>query len=191
MARGRVLRPEEARLWHKIAKSTRPIAGKSLDALEKQFTELVNKPIETNKHTNAPKAYSGFLKKQEIKQKDEIANAKNHKRVRRGKLEIDAFIDLHGFNQEMAQARLYQFIENAIANQFRTLLVITGKGQRHEEIEKFDLLIAPRGIIRKRLKEWLHIPHLKNHIAGISEAHLKHGGSGAFYILLKAPHSQI
>lgn len=188
MKRGRALKPEEARLWHKIAKSTRPLMGKSLIEIEKQFIELVAQPVENKNHVNVSKTYDKFHKNHDKKpEKIEIADVKNQKRIRRGKLEIEAILDLHGLNQEAAQIRLFQFVENGINNKFRTLLVITGKGQIEDSNKSFDLLVAPRGILRRRLKEWLHAPHLKNHIAGISEAHIKHGGSGAFYILLKAP----
>ncbi len=192
MSHGRVLKPEEARLWHKIASSTRPIKGKSLLDIENQFEKLLTENHENKNHVKISKPYDQFHKTHDLKpEKIEIANAKNHKRVRRGKLEIDAILDLHGFNQEMAQSKLFQFVESSINNKFRTLLVITGKGQKNDKNQEFDLLVTPRGILRRRLKEWLHTPYLKNHIAGISEAHLKHGGSGAFYILLKAPLSNL
>ncbi len=184
----RVLRPEEAKLWHKIAKSTRPISGKSLVEIEKQFEEEIKK-FSDDKKIHVSVNYEKFVQKRSLiaKTELEIADAKNHKRVRRGKLEIDATLDLHGLNQEMAQTRLIEFVHLAIVRQYRTLLIITGKGNISKDEQHFDLLIAPRGILRKRLKEWLHTQSIKRHIAGISEAHLKHGGSGAFYVLLKAP----
>ena len=183
----RVLRPEEAKLWHKIAKSTRPISGKNLLDIEKQFEEEIKK-ISDDKKVHVSINYEKFTQKraQIIKTEYEIANAKNHKRVRRGKLEIDATLDLHGLNQEMAQTRLIEFVHLSIVRKYRTLLIITGKGNLARDEQHFDLLVAPRGILRKRLKEWLHTHSIKRHIAGISEAHLKHGGSGAFYVLLKA-----
>ena len=51
----------------------------------------------------------------------------------------------------------------------RLLLVITGKG----------------GILRAQLPLWLGQVELKDLVGGISEAHVRHGGSGAFYVTLR------
>jgi DNA-nicking Smr family endonuclease len=53
------------------------------------------------------------------------------------------------------------------------VLVITGKGIRGD------------GVLRRLTPEWLAAPHLRAVVAGISEAHRRHGGEGALYIALK------
>lgn len=188
MAKARPLKPEEAKLWHKIAKTTKPIDPAKMIALQKAL------PIEKEpekKLTPAPiakEAFDRFKQNHQHKQTIyEIADASQHKRVRRGNLNIDATLDLHGHNQELAEINLTTFILHAVENQYRCLLVITGKGTKDNIISSrpFDMWESPRGILRQRLKEWINKPSLRKYIAGISSANAKHGGGGAFYILLK------
>ena len=49
-------------------------------------------------------------------------------------------------------------------------------------------LAALRGnfaVLRRAAPEWLAAPHLRPMVAGISEAHRRHGGGGALYVALK------
>ena len=55
----------------------------------------------------------------------------------------------------------------------RSVLVITGKG------------VMGDGVLRRRAPEWLGEPGLREVVAGVSEAHQKHGGDGALYVALK------
>jgi DNA-nicking Smr family endonuclease len=183
----RVLRPEEVKLWHKIAKSTRPLNGKSFIDLEEQFQAAIEKLVE-EQIPKIVKTNSVVISKKPIVSLTQapIQDAKHHKKVRRGKLQIDDVLDLHGQNQDIARTNLYGFISRNIDNRSRILLVITGKGINKKDDTEFDLLVQPRGILRRRLKDWIHEYPNRQKIAGISEAHIKHGGYGAFYILLKA-----
>jgi DNA-nicking Smr family endonuclease len=51
--------------------------------------------------------------------------------------------------------------------------VITGKG------------VGGDGVLKRRVPDWLAAPPLRDHIAGLSEAHRRHGGEGALYVALK------
>jgi DNA-nicking Smr family endonuclease len=82
-------------------------------------------------------------------------------------------IDLHNLNQDRARAALTAFILRAHAEGHRTVLVITGKGALGD------------GVLRRRTPEWLAEPPLRAVIAGLSEAHRRHGGAGALYVALK------
>jgi DNA-nicking Smr family endonuclease len=39
--------------------------------------------------------------------------------------------------------------------------------------------------LRRRTPEWLASPGLRTVVAGVSEAHRRHGGEGALYVALK------
>lgn len=82
-------------------------------------------------------------------------------------------IDLHGLSQDEARAALGRFLEGCFHNGVREALLITGKGALGD------------GVLRKRLPEWLAEPPLRDLVAGISMAHPRHGGAGAFYVALK------
>jgi DNA-nicking Smr family endonuclease len=95
-------------------------------------------------------------------------------RLRRGRLDPEARIDLHGHSYETAYRSLVAFLTRAYAEDKRLVLVITGKG----------------GVLRPHLALWLNAPELQDLVIGMREAHAKHGGGGAFYVAIqkrKAP----
>ncbi|NKB49288.1 MAG: hypothetical protein GKS02_07975 [Alphaproteobacteria bacterium] len=96
-------------------------------------------------------------------------------RMRRGKLPIDARLDLHGSYQDAAQAELNAFISSCAATGCRTVLVITGKGSVSEG----------GGVLRRRLPDWLNQPSCRPHVLAFAGARPEHGGGGAFYVLLR------
>jgi DNA-nicking Smr family endonuclease len=40
-------------------------------------------------------------------------------------------------------------------------------------------------VLRRRVPDWLADPPIREHVAGVSEAHRHHGGEGALYVALK------
>lgn len=190
MRKPRVLKPEETRLWHKIARSTKPISVEKMNSLDAEI-----KAIEASLPKDVPKTSIASVKPTHSNRlasrkniSSEIQDAAAHKKVRRGKIEIGATLDLHGFTQDDAKSRLQDFIYSAFENNLRCVLVITGKGSKssNEKEKHFDFFSSPRGIIRARFKDWLHEPVLRHLISGVAIANPKHGGAGAFYVLLKA-----
>ena len=95
------------------------------------------------------------------------------RRISRERDAIEARLDLHGLNSIAAEARLKAFVQQAYANDYRAILVITGKG------------IADTGVLKRYAPEWLSDPTLTHIVAGVSQAHARHGGSGALYVALK------
>lgn len=89
--------------------------------------------------------------------------------LRKGRLEPEAKLDLHGYRQEAAYRALQRFLSRAQGLGQRVVLVVTGKG----------------GTLREIFPRWLGEPEFRNIVAGISVAHAKHGGGGAFYVALK------
>lgn len=89
--------------------------------------------------------------------------------MRKGRLEPEAKLDLHGYRQEAAYRALDRFLQNARGQGQRVVLVVTGKG----------------GVLHDLLPKWLGEYEFRDLVAGISTAHVKHGGDGAFYIAIK------
>lgn len=89
--------------------------------------------------------------------------------LRRGRIEPEARIDLHGMTHDGAYRALIGFLTRARSDDKRVVLVVTGKG----------------GVLRDALPLWLGQKDLAPLVSGISEAHIKHGGSGAFYVSLR------
>ena len=94
-------------------------------------------------------------------------------RFRKGQYPIDATLDLHGMSREKAHMALSGFIHAHCAMGNRCLLVVTGKGT------------APGGVLRELLPHWLDEPGLKPFVLALDVAKGHHGGSGAYYILLR------
>ncbi len=110
-----------------------------------------------------------------------IIEPKLHRHVRRGRVPIDATIDLHGLNQADARVSLIRFVEHRHARGDRTLLVITGKG-----LKKMGFgAIEQRGVLRHMLPQWLREPSLSPLISGLETSAQHHGGEGAYYVRLK------
>jgi DNA-nicking Smr family endonuclease len=100
----------------------------------------------------------------------------SRQKMDRGEYEIDAELDLHGFTREQAFRTLEAFIEVSYVMQRRMVLVITGKGIKSK----------PSDVkLRDELPNWLNRDHIKNKIIRFTSAIQKHGGAGAFYILIK------
>ena len=106
---------------------------------------------------------------------------KINRRVRRGRLAIDATIDLHGLHQNEARSALFLFIETSLRRGDRTVLIITGKGLKKNQSGNLER----RGVLRLMLPRWLTDPALAPHIAGFETSAPHHGGEGAFYVRLK------
>jgi len=112
-------------------------------------------------------------------------------RLRRGQLEPEARLDLHGMSERDAHRALITFVRAASARKLRLLLVITGKGggpqRKHVKEGAFDLGLdmRMRGILRDLTPRWLHEPGLAEIIADVRQAHRRHGDSGALYVYLR------
>ncbi|MFA5592977.1 MAG: Smr/MutS family protein [Micavibrio sp.] len=103
-------------------------------------------------------------------------------KLRRGKINVEATLDLHGYSQERAYVRLCSFVEQAYRREYRCILVITGKGRMKEGKSG---VLEPGGIIRGRLKDWLAMPPLSGIVLKSQLAAAKDGGGGAFYLYLR------
>ncbi|WP_306252006.1 Smr/MutS family protein [Parvularcula sp. IMCC14364] len=118
----------------------------------------------------------------------EAGDPRMTRHVRRGRIEIDATLDLHGMTQDQAQNALSQFILLSKARGDRVVLVITGKGFRLKDHTDNSYSVS-RGILRERFVQWAE-SIFRPHISSIKQAHQRHGGSGAFYVFLKKADSR-
>lgn len=193
MARRRSLRPDEEELWHSVARTARPMHPKHSPPLAAPvppradavavppqprlpFFTLGEKVRLRPAHNLAP-ALSTTLSNAPV-----LMDAKTHGKMTRGKLAPEARIDLHGLTLAEAQPELVRFVLNAQTAGLRLLLVITGKGRRGED--RGPIPQRP-GALRHQVPHWLRMAPLGQSVLQVSEAHLKHGGSGAYYVYLR------
>jgi DNA-nicking Smr family endonuclease len=102
-------------------------------------------------------------------------------RLRRGRLEPEARLDLHGMTLETAHAALVGFVLSADSQELRLLLVITGKGRAPDG----SGLPQRHGILRHSVPHWLAAPPLAGRVLDVVPAHQRHGGGGAYYVYLR------
>ena len=167
---------EDLRLWAVVSSTVRPLrpvrarpareaAGTPATAPGKPPVPPPSaaKPAAPSRHPVAPKRPEP--------PRDVEANLRH--RLARGREALAARIDLHGLTYDAARARLAGFIERSVADGWRAVLVITGKGTQGD------------GVLRRHVPDWLAEPPIRQHVAGVSEAHRRHGGEGALYVALK------
>lgn len=199
MARRRSLRPEEEELWHAVARTARPLHAeplrRKLDEPPVAPAQIPSRPAplpdpaprlpafrlgekarSPTGHTLAP-SLSESLAAAPV-----LMDAKTHARMTRGKLQPEARIDLHGMTLAEAHPELIRFILNAQSAGIRLALVITGKGKQKPDEGPIPQRV---GILRHQVPLWLRQMPLAPAVLQVSEAHLKHGGSGAFYVYLR------
>jgi DNA-nicking Smr family endonuclease len=102
-------------------------------------------------------------------------------RLRRGRTEPQARIDLHGHTLDRAHGALIRFIRDGHGAGLRCVLVITGKGRQRQD----EWGMPRQGVLRDSVPRWLTLPPLATLVVGIYPAHQKHGGGGAFYVYLR------
>lgn len=105
-----------------------------------------------------------------------------HRQMKRGKIAPEARIDLHGMTLAEAQPALVRFILRAHGDGLRLVLVITGKGKRHEDVGPIPARV---GALRHQVPHWLSMAPVAPVVLQIATAHLKHGGEGAYYVYLR------
>lgn len=97
------------------------------------------------------------------------------KRLRKGKMPLEGTLDLHGHTREQAYQQLTSFIQHHHTRGSRFLLVITGKGT----------MSGGRGVLKEMLPRWLAEPAFSSMVLAVDIARPEHGGSGAYYVLLR------
>ncbi|MGL5840041.1 MAG: Smr/MutS family protein, partial [Sphingorhabdus sp.] len=76
--------------------------------------------------------------------------------------------------------RLDRTLDQAIAQKLRVVLLVTGKARAHDRASG-----AGRGAIAAVVRDWLAASRHSRHIAAVRQAHPRHGGDGALYIVLR------
>ena len=115
-------------------------------------------------------------------------DGRTSERLRRGQLEPESRLDLHGMTEAAAHRALASFLRSAHAQGLRLVLVVTGKGlKQRADDEPFDLELQmrSRGVLKSMVPRWLKEAALAPLVADVRSAHRRHGGTGALYIYLR------
>lgn len=161
----RPLKPEELKLWGMVAATVHPLPSRN--APKPARPQTLDAPARIDPTTASARAA------QKLRDAVEGIEPNRRHRIVKEREEIGGRIDLHGLTQDRARAALEAFLARAWDEGWRAVLVITGKGVQGD------------GVLRRRTPDWLGAPHLSHIVAGVSEAHRRHGGEGAIYVALK------
>ena len=172
----------DLKLWSIVTATVRPLRPPRLPSKARPAAKGASAPATpvvapgpcqgapTHASVRAASASKGVVRRAQPAQDIEPGR---RRRLDRGRDSPAAVIDLHGLTQDQARARLTGFLLRGGAERRRTILVITGKGALGD------------GVLRRRVPDWLAEPPLRQIVAGLSEAHRRHGGEGALYVALK------
>ncbi|SEM49592.1 DNA-nicking endonuclease, Smr domain [Gemmobacter aquatilis] len=199
MARRRTLRPEEQELWQAVARTAKPMhaavqhrkpvadatpPAPRADGLPTPPPPGLNRFRVGERAEKAPKLDVLPPLAERLATAPVLMDRKHHDRMLRGKLAPEARLDLHGMTVAEAHPELIRFILNGWSGGLRLVLVITGKGKPGPD---FGPIPQRYGVLKHQVPQWLHMPPLGPCVLQVTEAHLKHGGSGAYYVYLRRP----
>ena len=174
---GRPLGPDEAALWARVLATVRPLPGK--------------KPPVAPPRQSSPEPKAAAPATPDFRLRERAATAETprpgttldsswDRRLSRGLAAPDFTVDLHGHTLATAYARLDAALAQAIVAQARVVLLITGKPPRPDSERPHA-----RGAIRDAVGDWLAASRHAAAIAAVRNAHPRHGGQGALYIVLR------
>ena len=161
------LNPQDRALWGEFTRSVRPLTPRS--------------PAPLSRSARAPAAASGSLSAPVRKAAPQVEaiERRQKQQLARGRVEIDARLDLHGKTQAQAHAELMRFLRRAQSEGAKFVLVITGKGAfpRNHGGEP--------GVLKRQVPLWLRAPEMRSCVSAFEQAHVVHGGEGALYVRLR------
>jgi DNA-nicking Smr family endonuclease len=167
----RPLKPEELKVWSLVAGTVRPLPGRATPLEPAAHVPLATADDGTPARIAPPLA--ALPRAVQLRNGVDVIEPNRRHRIAHERDPIGARLDLHGYDQDRARAAVESFLRRAWDEGYRSVLVITGKGVQGD------------GILRRSAPEWLAAPHLSEIVAGVSEAHRRHGGEGALYVALK------
>jgi DNA-nicking Smr family endonuclease len=173
----------DAELWARVARSAKPIAkGRVAAAVEppKPRAKAPAKELAPPPAKPVPKP----VVKATPTARGEALNRQTARQLERGKLPVEARLDLHGMRQREAHAALRRFLKSAQGQGYRHVLVITGKGAAADTTRPF-YESEERGVLRQTVPHWLAASDLAPVVLSYSEAPRRLGGEGALYVRLR------
>ncbi|MBM7049138.1 MULTISPECIES: Smr/MutS family protein [Rhizobium] len=180
----RKLSAEDRILWGRVAKSTRPMAGRMADM--EAFEAALAAEAASEEKARAAKAgtapvptdpQNGPTPAKQPSGRHHQLERPVKRKIAKGRLALEARIDLHGLIQSEAHGMLLDFLLRAHGRGLRHVLVITGKGSS----------MGSEGALKRAVPLWFSKPEFRFLISSYETAAQHHGGDGALYIRLSRP----
>jgi DNA-nicking Smr family endonuclease len=172
----RTLAPNEAGLWLQVTDAAKPLV------VNRVAPHQPKPKIQLRLQPTLP-SLAGFKPRTDSDLAHATLDRGWDRKTSLGEVQPDLIVDLHGHSIAQAHQMLIKALHRAVARRARVLLVITGKGARPNPRP-----LPPdsyRGVLRDALPNWLAADDLRAHIAATRPAHIRHGGEGATYVILR------
>ena len=195
-------KPKDMELWHRVARSAKPLRGRDRHAVYSPLKqadssdagEAAPRRKTTDSPTSAPRRAAGgnalpaaaakagaapetAKHRQPCLAHGQVAGVdrRTAERLKRGRMAVEARLDLHGLTQAEAHRALDAFVAASYDAGRRCLLVITGKGQGKQE----------GGVLRGKVPLWLNQAPNRGRVLAFDYAQQRDGGTGALYVMLR------
>jgi DNA-nicking Smr family endonuclease len=170
----RSLSPEEAELWSKVVTTIQPLSRD-----KKQSQSIKNDLKSLSRAPAKPAAeHQPSTRRNGRPRLGSTLDGSWDRRLRKGDLEPDRVLDLHGMYLDTAWRAIDHALEQAIIGGERVVLLIAGHHRPGDVPVK-------RGRIRASVHDWLSASRHAPQIAAVRAAHRRHGGGGSLYLILR------
>ncbi|SDI77647.1 Smr/MutS family protein [Aliiruegeria lutimaris] len=199
MPRKRRLSEDDLAVWKQVARTTNPLhPNRKKRVSDPVVTAKPKKPSKSEPELKVVTEFRigqaarydqskghdlGHTLEQRLAGQPVRMDKKTFGRMKKGKLKPERKIDLHGMTLSQAHPALNRFIMSAHADGCRLVLVVTGKGEGKGRQDDGPIP-TPRGVLRNQVPQWLHLAPLSTMVLQVIDAHISHGGSGAYYVYL-------
>jgi len=98
-----------------------------------------------------------------------------YRKLKQGRYEAEARLDLHRMSVKRARREVFEFIEESSAHGLRSIMLVHGKGESAAQAKA-------SGVLKACVNQWLRE---LDKVQAFHSAQPRHGGTGALYVLLK------
>ena len=98
------------------------------------------------------------------------------KKLKRGELPVQNYIDLHGLTRHEAESEVANFILESFKNGLRCVLIVHGRGLNSPE---------SLPVLKEGLPQWLNRGRVRKMVLAFATARPYDGGTGATYVFLR------
>ena len=173
---------DDQALWARVAETATPLHKRRV-AVAKPHPAKPPAPRRAPKLETARAAPKPKPQPTQVPRQAEL-DRQTSRQLEKGRLTIEARLDLHGMRQRDAHAALRRFLKSAQAKGQRHVLVITGKGVEPDRTRSF-YEEETRGVLRQAVPGWLNNPEFSSIVVSFSQAPRRLGGEGALYVRLR------
>jgi DNA-nicking Smr family endonuclease len=169
VTRSKSLSALDLELWSAVTADVRPFRARPIHAKPEPVLASEARCVATaSTHRDGPQQARAVPALSDI-------DHRTRTKLRRGRLDVDAKLDLHGMRQAEAHHALIAFLRRSQADGAKVAIVVTGKGSSGDA----------GGVLRRMAPLWLQAPALRDVVVGFGEASRNHGGEGALYVRIR------